>query len=189
MNKVILVGRLTADPELRQTQSGISSCRFTVAVDRRVADKNTGERQADFISCTAWRQTAEFVSRYFNKGKLIAVEGSLRTGSYQDRNHSDVTHYTTDVQVDNVEFVGGKNESGGNAGYQGGNGGGYNNNGYGAPQNNSYNAPQNNYNNNYSAPPQQAAPAPAAPAPNNDSMSYGNLSDFEEILSDGDVPF
>jgi single-strand DNA-binding protein len=170
MNKVILVGRLTADPELRQTQSGISSCRFTVAVDRRVADKNTGERQADFISCTAWRQTAEFVSRYFNKGKLIAVEGSLRTGSYQDKNHSDVTHYTTDVFVDNVEFVGGKNESGGNNGYQNG--------GYGAPQ--------NNYNNNYSAPPQQAAPQqPAA----NDSMSYGNLSDFEEILSDGDVPF
>ncbi|MCR5600272.1 MAG: single-stranded DNA-binding protein [Ruminococcus sp.] len=171
MNKVILVGRLTADPELRQTQSGVASCRFTVAVDRRFADKSTGERQADFISCTAWRQTAEFVSRYFNKGKLICVEGSLRTGSYQDRNHSDVTHYTTDVFVDNVEFVGGKNESGSN-------GGGYNNGGY--------NAPQNNYNNNYSAPPQQAAPQqPAA----NDSMSYGNLSDFEEILSDGDVPF
>ena len=171
MNKVILVGRLTADPELRQTQSGIASCRFTVACDRRFADKNTGERQADFISCIAWRQTAEFVSRYFNKGKLICVEGSLRTGSYQDRNHSDVTHYTTDVFVDNVEFVGGKGESGGNSGYQ--------NNGYGAPQ--------NNYNNGYSAPPQQAAPQ--QPAPSNDSMSYGNLSDFEEILSDGDVPF
>lgn len=175
MNKVILVGRLTADPELRQTQSGIASCRFTVACDRRFADKNTGERQADFISCTAWRQTAEFVSRYFNKGKLICVEGSLRTGSYQDRNHSDVTHYTTDVFVDNVEFVGGKNESGGNGGN-----GGYQNGG-------GYNAPQNNYNNNYSAPPQQAAPQ--QPAPSNDSMSYGNLSDFEEILSDGDVPF
>ena len=171
MNKVILIGRLTADPELRQTQSGIASCRFTVACDRRFADKNTGERQADFISCTAWRQTAEFVSRYFSKGKLICVEGSLRNNNYQDKNHPDVTHYTTDVQVDNVEFVGGKGESGGN-------GGGYNNGGYSAPQ--------NNYNNNYSAPPQQAAPQqPAA----NDSMSYGNLSDFEEILSDGDVPF
>ncbi|MBQ6169515.1 single-stranded DNA-binding protein [Ruminococcus flavefaciens] len=172
MNKVILVGRLTADPELRQTQSGVASCRFTVAVDRRFADKTTGERQADFISCTAWRQTAEFVSRYFNKGKLIAIEGSLRNNNYQDRNHPDVTHYTMDVQVDNVEFVGGKGDNGGNSGgYQ--NGGGYG-------------APQNNYNNNYSAPPQQAAPQqPAA----NDSMSYGNLSDFEEILSDGDVPF
>ena len=171
MNKVILVGRLTADPELRQTQSGIASCRFTVAVDRRFADKSTGERQADFITCTAWRQTAEFVSRYFNKGKLICIEGSLRNNNYQDRNHPEITHYTMDVQVDNVEFVGGKGESGGN-------GGGY--------QNGSYGAPQNNYNNNYSAPPQQAAPQqPAA----NDSMSYGNLSDFEEILSDGDVPF
>lgn len=104
MNKVILKGRLTADPELRQTQSGISSCRFTLAVDRKFADKNTGERQADFVSCTAWRSTAEFVSRYFTKGSMILVEGALRTGSYTDKNHSDVTHYTTDVFVDNVEF-------------------------------------------------------------------------------------
>ena len=163
MNKVILVGRLTADPELRQTQSGVSSCRFTVAVDRRFADKNTGERQADFITCVAWRQTAEFVSRYFNKGKMILVEGSLRNNNYQDRNHPDVTHYTMDIFVDNVEFVGGKNESGGS---QGG---------------------HQNSNNNYQAAPQQNAPAAAAP--NNDSMSYGSLSDFEEILSDGDVPF
>ena len=173
MNKVILIGRLTADPELRQTQGGVASCRFTVACDRRFADKNTGERQADFISCTAWRQTAEFVTRYFNKGKLICVEGTLRNNNYQDKNHPDVTHYTTDVLVDNVEFVGGKGENGGN-------GGGYQNNG-------GYGAPQNNYNNNYSAPPQQAAPQ--QPAQGNDSMSYGNLSDFEEILSDGDVPF
>ncbi len=181
MNKVILMGRLTADPELRQTQSGIASCRFTVAVNRNFVDKQSGERQADFITCVAWRQTAEFVSRYFNKGSMICVEGNLRTGSYQDRNHSDVTHYTTEVFVDNVEFTGSKKESGGNGGgYQGGNGG-YQNNGYGAPQ--------NNYNNNYSAPPQQSAPPQAAPAQNNDSMSYGNLSDFEEILSDGDVPF
>ncbi|MBQ9807281.1 MAG: single-stranded DNA-binding protein [Ruminococcus sp.] len=172
MNKVILVGRLTADPELRQTQSGISSCRFTVAVDRRVADKNTGERQADFITCVAWRQTAEFITRYFSKGKMIGVEGSLRTGKYQDRNHPDVTHYTTDVYVDNVEFVGGKNESGGNGGYQGGNSG--------------FGAPQNSFNNGYSAPPQQSAPQ--QPAPNN-SMSYGDVNDYEEILSDGDVPF
>ncbi|MBQ6180693.1 MAG: single-stranded DNA-binding protein [Ruminococcus sp.] len=172
MNKVILVGRLTADPELRQTQSGVSSCRFTVAVDRKFTDKNSGERQADFITCVAWRQTAEFVTRYFNKGKMIGVEGTLRNNNYQDRNHPDVTHYTMDVLVDNVEFVGGKNDSGNGSGYQGGNGG--------------YSAPQNNYNNSYSAPPPQAAPQqPAA----NDSMSYGSLSDFEEILSDGDVPF
>lgn len=170
MNKVIIMGRLTADPELRQTQSGIASCRFTVAVNRRFADRNTGERQADFISCTAWRQTAEFVSRYFKKGSMICVEGSLRTGSYTDRNHPDVTHYTTDVFVDNVEFTGSKAESG--------------TGGYSAPAGN-YN--NNNNNNNYQSAPQQ--PAPAQAAPSNDNMSYGNLSDFEEILSDGDVPF
>ncbi len=146
MNKVIITGRLTADPELRQTQSGISSCRFTVAVNRKYADKDTGERQADFITCVAWRQTAEFVSRYFSKGKMIALEGSLRTGSYQDRNHSDVTHYTTEVYVDAVEFCGDKSgNSGGNS-----------------------------------------RPAQNSTA---DNMSYGDLSDFEEILSDGDVPF
>jgi single-strand DNA-binding protein len=112
MNKVILVGRLTADPELRQIPSGVASCRFTVAIDRKFADKNTGEKQSDFINCVAWRQTAEFVSRYFNKGKMIALEGSLRTGKYQDKNHGDVTHYTTEVYVDNVEFVGGKGDGG-----------------------------------------------------------------------------
>lgn len=153
MNKVIITGRLTADPELRQTQSGISTCRFTVAVDRKFADKNTGERQADFITCVAWRQTAEFVTRYFNKGSMICVEGSLRTGSYQDRNHSDVTHYTTEVYVDAVEFCGNKSgNSGGNS---------------------------------------RPAQNTAQPAKNSstDAMSYGNLSNFEEILSDGDVPF
>lgn len=175
MNKVILVGRLVADPELRQTQNGVASCRIRIAVDRKFADKSTGERQSDFINCTAWRQTAEFISRYFSKGKLIAVEGSLRTGSYTDKNHPDVTHYTTEVFVDNVEFVGGKSESGGNGGNQNYNNGGYNNGGYNAG------------NNGFQAPPAQSAPS--QPAPQNNDMSYGNLSDFEEILSDGDVPF
>lgn len=158
MNKVILLGRLTADPELRTTQSGIASCRFTVAVNRKFADKNTGERQADFVSCIAWRQTAEFVSRYFSKGKMICLEGELRNNNYQDRHYPDVTHYTMDVIVDNVEFAGGKNE-----------GGGGNNTNYAAA----------------ATPPQATAQQPQT----NDNMSYGSLSDFEEILSDGDVPF
>ena len=105
------MGRLTAQPELRQTQSGIASCRFTVAVNRRFKNAN-GEYDADFITCVAWRQTAEFVSKYFSKGSMICVEGSLRTGSYQDRNHSDVTHYTTELYVDNVEFCGSKSNNG-----------------------------------------------------------------------------
>ncbi len=171
MNKVILMGRLTADPELRQTQSGVSSCSFSIAVNRKFVNKQTGERQADFIRCIAWRQTAEFINRYFNKGSMICVEGELRQDNYQDRNYPDVTHYSFTVQVDNVEFTGSKAESGTN--------GGYGNNNY---NNNGYSAPSNNYNNNNSAPQQTSAP-------NNDSMSYGNINDYEEILSDGDVPF
>lgn len=152
MNKVILVGRLTADPELRTTNGGISTCRFTVAADRKFADKNTGERQADFITCVAWRQTAEFVSRYFSKGKMIVVEGSLRNNNYQDKIHPDVTHYSMDVLVDNVEFCGGKNDGGGNV--------------------------QNT-----------APPSAQTPAQQSEAISYGTISEFEEILSDGDVPF
>ncbi|MDE5619490.1 MAG: single-stranded DNA-binding protein [Ruminococcus sp.] len=115
MNKVILTGRLTADPEVRQTQNGTVVCRFTVAVNRKFADKNTGERQADFISCTAWTKTAEFIGKYFKKGQMICIEGSLRTGSYQDKNHSDVTHYTTDVFVDGAEFTGSKADNSGHS--------------------------------------------------------------------------
>lgn len=111
MNKTILMGRLTTQPELRQTQNGTASCRFSVAVNRKFKNAN-GEYEADFITCVAWRQTAEFVSRYFSKGSMICVEGSLRTGSYQDRNHQDVTHYTTDLYVDNVEFCGSKQNNG-----------------------------------------------------------------------------
>lgn len=110
MNKVILLGRLTADPELRQTQSGVASCRFTIAVNRRFKNEK-GDYDADFISCVAWRQTAEFVSRYFTKGQTIAAEGTLRTSTYQDSKHQDVTHYKTEVFVENVEFAGGKNEN------------------------------------------------------------------------------
>ena len=102
INHVILMGRLTATPELKQTTGGISVCRFTVAVTR--AFKENDEYKSDFISCIAWRQTAEFISRNFTKGRLILLDGSLRTGSYDDRNHPDVKHYTTDIYVDNVGF-------------------------------------------------------------------------------------
>lgn len=111
MNKVILMGRFTADPELKQTQNGTSFCRFTVAVNRKFTDKTTGQREADFISCTAWSKTAEFISRYFTKGQMICLEGELRTGSYQDKKYPDITHYTTEIYVDSVEFTGSKNES------------------------------------------------------------------------------
>lgn len=157
------MGRLTADPELRQTQSGIASCRFTVACNRKYKNESTGEYDADFITCVAWRQTAEFISRYWSKGKMIALEGSLRTSSYQDRNHSDVTHYTTDCYVDNVEFCGDK---GGGSGQ--------------APAAQSQQKPAQSVVN---------AAAAAGVQTSTESMSYGDLSEFEEILSDGDVPF
>ncbi len=110
MNKVILVGRLTADPELRQTQSGVSTCRFTVAVDRKFANKETGNKESDFITCVAWRQTADFIAKYFSKGKMICIEGEMRNNNYKDKNHEDVMHYTMEVYVDNVEFCGSKSD-------------------------------------------------------------------------------
>lgn len=112
MNKVILVGRLTRDPELRVTQSGISVCSFSVACDRRYV-KQGEERKADFINCIAWRQTGEFVSRYFAKGNRIALEGSLQTRDWTDNDGK--KRYATEVIVDNVEFAQSKSET--NGGY------------------------------------------------------------------------
>lgn len=106
MNNVSLMGRLTADPELKTTQNGISYCRFTVAVNRYSKD---GEDTADFISCVAWRSTAEFICNYFLKGNKIALIGSIQTGSYTDKDGRTV--YTTDVLVDKVEFCESKKNS------------------------------------------------------------------------------
>lgn len=108
MNRVVLVGRLARDPELRTTPSGVSVCNFTVACDRRYTQN--GERQADFISCIAWRQSGEFVSRYFTKGNRIALEGSIQTRSWDDQNGN--KRYATEVVVDHVEFAQSKGEGG-----------------------------------------------------------------------------
>jgi single-strand DNA-binding protein len=104
MNRVVLVGRLTKDPEMRTTTSGISQTRFTIAVNRRTANQN-GQREADFISCVAWRGTAETIAKYLKKGREIAVEGRLQTGSYDAQDGT--KRYTTDVVVDNFTFIGG----------------------------------------------------------------------------------
>lgn len=101
INSVILMGRLVADPELRQTPNNISVCRFRIAVDRGYSSAN-GEKQADFINITAWRQTAEFVSKYFTKGKMIIVEGSLHNNDYTDNNG--VKHYSMEVVAEKVAF-------------------------------------------------------------------------------------
>ena len=106
MNSVSLMGRLTADPELKTTQNGISYCRFTVAVNRYSKD---GEDTADFISCVAWRSTAEFIDKYFSKGQRTLLSGSIQTGSYTDKDGRTV--YTTDVLVDKAEFCESKKNS------------------------------------------------------------------------------
>lgn len=107
LNKVILGGRLTADPELKQTQSGIPVCSFTVAVNRRRSGE--GEQQVDFINVIAWRQTAEFLSRYFRKGSSVCIVGSIQTRSWTDQNNQ--KHYSTEVVADEISFVDSRGEN------------------------------------------------------------------------------
>ena len=108
-----MVGNLTRDPEGGTTQNGIAYCRFTVACQRRFKNAN-GTYDADFINCLAWRQTAEFVQRYFIKGNKIGVTGSIQTGSYDAQDGS--RRYTTEVLVDNVEFVAPRSDNGNGGG-------------------------------------------------------------------------
>ena len=119
MNKVILIGNLTKDPELRTTQTGVSVCTFRIAVTRRFANAQ-GVRESDFFDVVAWRQSADFVSRYFSKGRKIAVVGTLQNRSYEAKDGTRRT--VTEVVADEVEFVDSRqSQDGGNAG------------GYGAP--------------------------------------------------------
>ncbi len=141
LNKIILHGRLTSDPEIRRVGvDNLSLCNFTVAVDRPYSK---GETKADFIQCQAWRQTADFIGKYFSKGKLIVVEGMLQNNNYEK---DGVKHYTYVVAVQNVSFGESKNSDGGN-------------------QNMS------------------------RPVIDNEDVPLDDLSNFEEILNDGDVPF
>lgn len=106
-NLVVLTGRLTADPELKTTQSGISVTSFSIAVDRRY--RAGEEKQTDFINIVAWRQSAEFVAKYFKKGNLIGIEGSIQTRKYTDKNGNDRTAF--EVVANNVQFVESKRDS------------------------------------------------------------------------------
>ena len=109
VNCAVIMGRLVADPELRTTGSGISVTSFTVAIDRRYA--RTGEeRQTDFIDVIAWRQNAEFISKYFRKGSMIAIQGHIQTRMYEDKNGN--KRKAVEVVADNVSFCGSKNETG-----------------------------------------------------------------------------
>lgn len=185
LNHVVIMGRLTADPELKQTSGGVNTCRITVAVDRSFVAQGQ-ERQADFITVVAWRQTAEFISRYFSKGRMIAVEGNLRTSSYQDRRYPDVTHYVTEVYADQVHFTGEKAMQQGQGGYAP------------APQQYQYNnqpPQQSRYNNNsqYGSNQQynNAAPAQRQAEPSQ-PISVGDFGDFQIVTGDDEnssLPF
>lgn len=119
LNKVVLCGRLTADPELKQTASGIAVVSFTLAVNRRYQPKSTDgtqqAQQADFISVVAWRQTAEFISRYFRKGSALCITGSIQTRSWQDQQGQ--KRYATEVVADEAMFVDSKGEGGAGASF------------------------------------------------------------------------
>lgn len=108
LNKVVLGGRLTADPELKQTQSGISACSFSIAINRRYA-KEGEQQQTDFIRCKAWRNTAEFISRYFRKGSSICIVGEIQTSSWTDQSGN--KNYSTDILVNEAMFVDSKNDA------------------------------------------------------------------------------
>ena len=145
LNHITIMGRLTRDPELRRTGSGIAVASFTVAVDRDIVNRDGGERETDFIDCVAWRHTGEFVSKYFTKGSMIVVSGRLQIRNWTDKDGN--KRRSAEVVADNCYFGESKRNSEGNA---------YGGNTYGG----------NSYGGGYSAP----APsfggysAPAAPA-------------------------
>ncbi len=161
LNRVILMGRIAQDLELKTTQSGISVLSFSVAVDRNYARQGE-DRQTDFIDCVAWRQTAEFINRYFGKGRMICVEGTLQKRSYDDRNGN--KRWVTEVVVDNASFTGEPKQQGGD--YQ----------------------PSYQNRNDYSQR-QEAPQKPAYNEPDNKPISIGEMGDFEDILSSDGVPF
>ena len=149
LNHITIMGRLTRDPELRRTGSGIAVASFTVAVDRDFGGRDGGERETDFIDCVAWRQTGEFVSKYFTKGSMIVVSGRLQIRNWNDKEGN--KRRTAEVVADNVYFGESRRSNEGNSTY-GGNAYGGNsyggNNTYGG---NAYSAPAPSYG-GYSAP-------------------------------------
>ena len=159
MNRVILMGRLTADPELRQTPQGTAVTRFTIAVDRRF--RKEGGQQADFITCVAWRQTAEFICRFFQKGRMIAVEGQLQSRSWDSQDGK--RQYATEVIIDNAYFTGSRNEN-----------------------SNGTHQSTGAYQTNFSAP---EAPTYSAPQSQSDDMGFVDLSFANDIGSEDDLPF
>ena len=159
LNRIILMGRLTRDPELRHTQTGTAVASFSLAVDRDFKDKTTGEKSTDFIDVVAWRQTAEFVPRFFTKGRMAVVEGRLQLRDWTDRDGN--KRRSAEVVADNVYFGDSKRDA------EGG--------GYGAPSG------------GYGAPGGYAPPA--APASGGYSAPAGGDQFAELTEDDGELPF
>ena len=143
LNHITIMGRLTRDPELRRTGSGIAVASFTVAVDRDFGGRDGGEKETDFIDCVAWRQTGEFVSKYFTKGRMIVVSGRLQIRNWTDKDGN--KRRTAEVVADNCYFGDSKRDSDSGSSYGGNTYGG---NSYGG---NTYSAPAPSYG-GYSAP-------------------------------------
>lgn len=161
LNHIVIMGRLTREPELRTTQSGVNVASFSVAVDRDFGGRDGGERQTDFFDVSAWRQTGEFVSKYFHKGSMIVVSGRMQSRKWQDKEGNNRTAW--DIQADNVYFGDSKRDS---------DSGSYSQNSYG----NSFGSQSGNYGGYNAAP--QSAPAPqVSPSP------------YEELEDDGELPF
>ena len=160
LNHITIMGRLVRDPELRRTGSGIAVASFTVAVDRDFGGRDGGEKETDFIDCVAWRQTGEFVSKYFTKGRMIVVSGRLQIRSWTDKDGN--KRRTAEVVAENCYFGDSKRDNDSGSSYGGNTYGGnayggnsYGNNNYGGG--NAYNAPAPSYG-GYNAP----ASAPAS---------------------------
>lgn len=170
MNKAILIGRLTRDPELRYTSSNRAVCQFTVAIDRPFTNQSTGQREADFINVVVWDKSAENVGKYITKGRLVAVEGRIQTRNYDNNEGRKV--YVTEVVASNVQFLESRNASqNGGAGF-----------------------------NSMPEPPVQSEPTPYDFADNNASSSRPTMNIEEEKdpfasfgeqveISDNDLPF
>ena len=178
LNRIILMGRLTRDPELRHTQTGTAVASFTLAVDRDFKDRSSGERATDFIDVVAWRQTGEFVSRYFTKGRMAMVEGRLQMRDWTDKDGN--KRRSAEVVAENVYFGDSKREAESAGGYSSGYTGGY----QAAPSG------------GYQAAPGGYSPAPmggnggyAAPAQNGYAAPMGTDHFAELSDDDGELPF
>ena len=158
LNKIVLIGRLTRDPEQSYTASNLSIVKFTIAVDRKFKDSQTGERKTDFFNCRGFRQTADFVSQYITKGQLVAVEGRVEINKVQGQDGN--PRYFTDVVCDSVESLQGRNDdSGGDSG----DGGGYGNAAPATRNSGGRSSQDDNYFDDEEPAPARQAPRAAAP--------------------------